>query len=194
MSALLRPAPGELRGLRIVVRGYTDADAPALYEAIDRSRGHLRRWMPWVHFYESQENALSYVRECQAKTILREDFPMGMFTHEGGFLGGTGFHPRDWTVPDFEIGYWIRPDAEGHGYVSESVRLLTHAAFETMGAQRVLIRMIAANDRSRAVAERAGYTYEGRLRNLIRDPEGNLTDMLYYSMIPEEYERIREAP
>ncbi len=193
MNDALRPAPGIMTGPRVVVRPYTDADAPALWEATDESRDHLQPWLPWVKSSTEPVESLSYVRACQAHFLLREDFPLGVFLRDGRFLGGTGLHLRDKEVPEFEIGYWVRSDAEGQGYVTEAVRLVTTCAFEQLGAQRLLIRCDAANERSRRVAERCGYVYEGRLRNNKRNTAGNLFDMLYFSMMPEEYDRMRQT-
>jgi RimJ/RimL family protein N-acetyltransferase len=60
-------------------------------------------------------------------------------------------------------------------------------AFEHLNASRVFIRCAAANERSAAVARRAGFLYEGRLRNEIRDSNGDLHDSLIFSMVPDEW-------
>lgn len=187
-----RPSPGVLTGRRVIVRPYQDGDAPALYEAIVSSREHLQVWFSWVSIYHDAADALAYIRQSQSQAILRQDFALGMFDHHGAFLGGTGLHVRDWAVPAFEIGYWIRKDAEGQGIVSEAVRLVTTCAFEAMGAQRVMIRCNAGNDRSRRVAERAGFVCEGRFRNGERDTAGKLADTLYFAMVPADYHASRQ--
>lgn len=186
-----RPAPGTLSGSRVVVRPYRDQDAPALYTVIDSSRDHLRPWFPWVDIYTQPSDALQYIRQCQSQTLLRQDFTLGMFRHDGEFLGGTGLHVHSWTVPAFEIGYWVRPEAEGQGYAGEAVRLQTRYAFEAMAAERVMIRCDARNERSRRVAERAGFVYEGRLRNAERDTAGRLADILYFAMVPADFEAAK---
>jgi RimJ/RimL family protein N-acetyltransferase len=187
-----RPAPGVMTGQRVTVRPYEDADAPALYQAIISSREHLQPWLPWVGVYHDAGDALAYIRQAQSQALLRQDFALGMFDRQGTFLGGTGLHVRDWAVPAFEIGYWIRKDAEGQGIVSEAIRLITTWAFEEMGAQRVMIRCNARNSRSRRVAERTGFVCEGRFRNGERDTAGELADTLYFAMVPSDFETARE--
>jgi RimJ/RimL family protein N-acetyltransferase len=102
----------------------------------------------------------------------------------GRYLGGSGLHSRGWDVPAFEIGYWVRASAEGHGYVAETVKLLTDFAFTSLGAQRVMIRCDARNTRSAAVAERLGFVREAHLRNDARSADGELRDTLIFSLIP----------
>lgn len=186
------PAPGPLLGERIEVRSYTDADAPAIFEAIAESRLNLRPWMPWADSHQTVEDSLEYIRQCQVGFLLRTDFPMGMFLRGGGYLGGTGFHITKPNVPSFEIGYWMRTTEEGKGYVSEAVRLLTAHAFDVLGAQRVAIHCDARNERSRRVAEHQGYVFEGKSRNYERDPVGDLTDRLIFAMVPADYQRARQ--
>ena len=188
---ILKPAPGRLVGERIVLRSFVDADADELHTAIRESVEHVRPWMPWYDKHGSVADTLAYIRRTQAEFLLREGFHMGIFSLAARFLGGCGLHARDWTIPAFEIGYWIRKSEEGKGYVSEATRLLTICAFETLGAQRVLIRCNARNRRSARVAERLGYVLEGTIRHAERDTSGNLADMLWFSLIPEEYQRVR---
>jgi RimJ/RimL family protein N-acetyltransferase len=186
------PAPGPLFGDRIIVRPYTDADAPAMFEAIRESMLNLRPWMPWANRHQTVEDSLEYIRQCQVGFLLRTDFPMGMFARaDGRYLGGTGMHINEAGVPAFELGYWVRASDEGKGYVSEAVRLLTTCAFDTMQAERVSIQCDARNQRSKRVAERQGYVFEGRLRNVQRDPSGNLIDMLTYALVPSDFARAR---
>jgi RimJ/RimL family protein N-acetyltransferase len=110
---------------------------------------------------------------------------------EGPVLGGIGLHPRDWRVPSFEIGYWLRRSAEGHGYASEATRLLTSFVFEGLGAARLTFRCDARNVRSKGVPERLGFVYEGCARRHHRDTSGELADMLTFALTPQDYERAR---
>lgn len=186
------PIPGPLFGERIVVRAYTEEDAPAMFEAIRESRDTLRPWMPWADSHQTVDDSLEYIRQCQVGFLLRTGFSMGTFTRMNGeYLGGTGIHIAQPLVPSFEIGYWVRASAEGKGYISEAVRLLTICAFDALHAERVTIRCDARNERSKRVAERQGYVFEGRHRNVRRDPAGDLMDMLVYAMIRTDFATAR---
>jgi RimJ/RimL family protein N-acetyltransferase len=181
-----------LVGPRILIRVLAEDDAPAVYTAIDESRAELRPWMPWAESHGTVEESLKFIRESRMAHQLGTDFPMGMFLQsDSTYLGGTGLHVRDPKIPSYEIGYWIRTSHSGMGYVSEAVRLLTACAFEGLSAQRVVIRCDARNERSKRVAERQHYVFEGRQRNAVRDTSGDLADMLIYAMVPLDYDRAR---
>jgi RimJ/RimL family protein N-acetyltransferase len=180
----LLPIPRELIGERICLRGYEDADVPALVNAIDEARETLAPWMPWVNEVKGYEDRLDYVRRMRARfDDPREDIVYGIFARESGeFLGGTGVHRIKWDIPSFEIGYWLRPSAHGHGIASESTRLLTVAAFDMLGAARVEVRCDATNTKSRNVPERLGFIHEATLRCDARTPEGALRDTLVFAL------------
>jgi ribosomal-protein-serine acetyltransferase len=105
---------------------------------------------------------------------------------DGLYVGGSGLHRMDWSVPRFEIGYWVRASLEGQGYISEAVHGITRFAFEVLGAERLEIRCDARNERSAAVARRAGYTLEGTLRRDSRDTSGGLRNSLIFSKLRGE--------
>jgi ribosomal-protein-serine acetyltransferase len=177
----------ELVGERVVVRPYWPEDAKQHYMAIEESREHLARWLPWVSGYASVADSHDYIARERAHWLLRDDMGLGIFERATGrYLGGTGLHPRNWSIGVFEIGYWLRTSAEGHGFMTEAVRLLTDFALDTLGANRVFIRCDARNVRSAGVARRLGFIEEARLRNELRAPDGSLRDTLVFSRIPTD--------
>lgn len=183
----LRPMFDELRGQRALVRPYREADAGELFQAIIESREHLLPWLPFADAYQGVEDAQEFINRCMARWRLREDFVVGIWdVASGRFVGGSGLHPRDRNIPSFEIGYWIRRDAEGHGYVTETARLLTEYAFAALDARRVFIRCDARNTRSAAVAGRAGFALEGRLRRDDIAYDGVLRDTLIYAVTADD--------
>jgi RimJ/RimL family protein N-acetyltransferase len=120
-SALLLELPRELRGPRVLLRPYRPEDAPALWEAVEESREHLARWLPWAGSLRSSADVRLTIIRMQARWILREDLTMGIFDRAGGrLLGGTGLHRMDWQARCFEVGYWVRKTSEGRGYVTEA--------------------------------------------------------------------------
>jgi ribosomal-protein-serine acetyltransferase len=62
-----------------------------------------------------------------------------------------------------DIGYWIDRDYEGRGIVSRAARALVSTTFDELGLTKVELRTSVANARSRALAERLGFSFEGIL-------------------------------
>jgi RimJ/RimL family protein N-acetyltransferase len=194
MQPILKPEPGMLTGRRIILRGYTDEDAPALHAAVQESIEHLRPWMSWWNSNQSIDDTLLYIRSTQAEWTLRRAFHTGIFRTDGRFLGACSLHADDWDVPCLMVGYWLRQSEEGKGYMTEAVTLLVRCAFEDLGAERVWLYCDARNQRSMRVAERLGFVLEGTTRRAGRDTSGRLADRVNYSVLREEYESRQHGP
>jgi RimJ/RimL family protein N-acetyltransferase len=65
---------------------------------------------------------------------------------------------------DPEIGYWVAPDARGHGFAAEAARLLARFAFDH-GVPRVRLACDGRNLASAATALKAGFAFEGISRH-----------------------------
>ncbi|MDQ2784664.1 MAG: GNAT family N-acetyltransferase [Chloroflexota bacterium] len=184
--------PDEWIGPRIILRRYREDDARLLFDAVMESQASIRQWLPWVDLYHTVDDAVEFVRRQSGHWSLHGHVGMAIFSRaDGTYLGATGFTARNLAVPSFEIGYWLRQSAEGHGYMSEAVRIVTSFLFDDLRAQRVEIRCDARNQRSGAVAARLGYPLEGTLRHDSLGTDGTIRDTLVYAMIPDDFARAR---
>lgn len=184
VNPLLLEFPSVFDTERLTLRAPRAGDGAAVNEAIMESLAELSPWMPWAHPAPTVDDTEASVRKAAAQFISREDLRLQIYLKGTNTLvGSSGLHRIDWTVPRFEIGYWIRTACAGRGYVTEAVIGLTEFARDHLGAHRIEIRMDERNERSWRVAERAGYTLEARLRNERRALDGTLTDGRIYARI-----------
>ncbi len=174
-------------GPRVIVRIWNDRDAEPLFNAIDQSRMHLRPWMDWIDRHQSPGDTQEYITRALLEFTRRENIALGIFDRNDNatILGATGYHDIDWTVPALEIGYWAVAAHAGQGYITEAVEVLTEFAFREFQANRISIHCDPRNERSRKVAERAGYVLEGQLRNKARTSAGDLRDTLILARVPD---------
>jgi RimJ/RimL family protein N-acetyltransferase len=92
----------------------------------------------------------------------------------------------DWTEEDVaQIGYWVAPEARGHGVASRAVILMTRWLFE-LGAARVFLTIVAGNDPSVAVARRSGFILEGTMR-AHSVWEGRRHDVMWFAALADEW-------
>lgn len=167
---------------RLLIRAPRAGDGAIVNAAVRDSFEKLHRWMDWARRVPTVAESETFSREAAARFRTREELPMYLFSKEdGSFVGASGMHSIDWSVPRFEIGYWLRTSCEGQGYMTEAVRGITHFAFTALKAARVEIRCDAANHASAAVARRAGFILEARLRNHRRNMSGELTETLIFA-------------
>jgi len=146
---------------RLVLRCWDPRDAPLLKDAIDSSLDHLRPWMPWArHEPQTLAQKVELLREFRGQFDLGADSIYGIFdAGEERVLGGTGLHPRI-GPGGLEIGYWIRADAAGRGFATESTAALTRVAFELADVGRVEIHCAAENLASAAIPQKLAYSLQ----------------------------------
>ena len=169
---------------RLTIRAPRLEDAEALFEAMSDSMAELRPWMPWAQTDTDLATVKKNIASAREKFLVREDLRLHLFLKgTRTCIGGSGLHRMDWSVPKFEIGYWVRSTFAGKGYVTEAVGAISDFAFSQLGAQRVEIRMSTQNERSWRVAERAGFELEGILRNNARHMDGSPGDTKLYEKV-----------
>jgi RimJ/RimL family protein N-acetyltransferase len=188
MDPLLIDVPERIETERMILRCPQPGDGAVVNAAIRESLDALRPFMPWAQSAPGLDESELVCRRAQARFRLREDLVLSMFERaadgsEGRYIGGCGLHRILWDVRRFEIGYWCRSSSAGQGFVTEAVRGLNRMAFDQLGARRVELRMDGNNERSRRVAERAGFTFEGVLRGDSLTPQGDVRDTRVYARV-----------
>lgn len=188
MDRVLIDVPERIESERLVMRCPRSGDGAALHAAVVASHDVLRAWMPWAQEPPRPSESEAYCRRHHAKFLLREELVMLIFERladggEGLLLGATGLHRIDWELRRFEVGYWRRSGLEHLGIATEAVMAIARMAFDALGARRVEIRMDERNERSRKVAERAGFTFEAVLRHDASSPHGEVRNSCVYARV-----------
>lgn len=194
MDPLMIDLPPRIETDRLVLRPPQPGDGAALNAAVCESLAELQPWLPWAQSAPTADESELQCRRMHARFVQREDLVVFLFEKradgsEGALLGGSGLHRIDWTVPRFEVGYWRRSGYGGKGLIVEAVRALSRMAFDRLGARRVEVRMDTHNERSIRVAERAGFTFEGVLRQDALDAAGAPRDTRVYARVRGVEER-----
>ena len=188
MDPLLIDVPERLETERLVLRCPRSGDGLAVNRAVSDSLEGLRPWMPWAKNAPSVDESEVYCRRMHAKFLLREDLPMLIFERGSDsvgepVLGVVGLHRIDWSMLCFEIGYWRRAGLGGLGIVSEAVQAIARMAWDRLDARRLEIRMDDDNLPSRRVAERAGFMFEGLLRQNVLAFDGSPRSTRVYACV-----------
>jgi RimJ/RimL family protein N-acetyltransferase len=142
----------------IVLRRERLDDVDLVASTVRESLDHLRPWMPWA-------TPAAATGAAQRERIIRveqwwdagSDFTFLLMDAVGKrMLGHFGLHSRIGPSA-IEIGYWLAPDATGHGYATSAAGALTKAALDDLDVVRVEIHCDEANARSQRIPQRLGY-------------------------------------
>jgi RimJ/RimL family protein N-acetyltransferase len=184
---ILHDLPERIETERLVLRCPREGDGRLVHEAIQESFSELHGVMYWARSPSTVTECEVNARLARSRYVARRDMRLLVFRSEDGrLLGSSGLHRPDWTVPKFEIGYWLRTSETGKGYATEAVGGVARFAFETLSARRVEIRCDARNERSAAVARRLGFELEGTLRRDRLAPDGSVSDTLVFARVDAE--------
>lgn len=184
IDPILLSFPESFETERLLIRAPLWGEGASLNEAIGESLNELKPWMPFAKIMPTLDESEKFTREARLAFLKRDHLHMRIFNKDtGAFIGCSGLHQINWDTRNFEIGYWIRSTCAGYGYMTEAVNGITDFAIHTLEANRIEIRCSGRNTKSAAVAERAGFTLDGILRNNCRGQDGELHDSKVYAKV-----------
>jgi [ribosomal protein S5]-alanine N-acetyltransferase len=156
-----------------VLRPWTTSDAPVL---------HLCFADPAVRHYAGRlidDRAAAIEAITHASTDWSEQTGASWAVTAQGdqIVGGVSFRVIREDIGSASIGYWLLPEGRGRGLASAAVRAASSTVFARFDWHRIELYHAVENERSCAVARRAGYAFEGVMREAMRYPvDGRWSD------------------
>jgi ribosomal-protein-serine acetyltransferase len=161
--AVLRRAPIETA--RALLLPIDANDGPELWEAVDGSRWHLERWLPWVPYNSTPDASLRYAEACATDWDAGRAVRFAIRDRtSAGLLGVVGLDSCVHLHRSCELGYWLRREATGRGLMTEAARACVDFAFGRMGVHRMRCAAATDNMPSLRVIGRLGFRFEGIAR------------------------------
>ena len=148
----------------IQIRRYQPQDVDAVYAAVMESKAELSVWMPWCHEAYSRDDTQTWVGGRAEAWQAKSEWSFVVVNSDGQLLGAGGIHRIDTRNGVAEMGYWVRTSMTRQGIATAATRLMCEWAFNEAGLHRVEILAAVENVASQRVAEKAGATYEGILK------------------------------
>jgi [ribosomal protein S5]-alanine N-acetyltransferase len=165
---------GEIR-----LRLRTDADTPAIVEAC-RDPEIVR----WTRVPDSYDEATAAEWAVESRRHRESGTGLHLVIADAAsdrLLGSIGAHVNR-GEGRCDVGYWLVPQRRGRGVMTRAVLLFSRWIFDNLEAERIEITIEPQNAASRAVAERAGYAFEGVLRSYT-EIKAQRRDMAMYSLL-----------
>ncbi len=126
---------------------------------------HLGRWLPWVPYNDSPEASQRYADACAADWDAGRALRFAIWEPESRQLVGVvGLDNCVHLHRNCDLGYWLRREACGRGYMTEAAQQCVSFAFATLGAHRVRCAAATENHASLRVISRLGFSFEGLAR------------------------------
>ncbi|SFT91131.1 Protein N-acetyltransferase, RimJ/RimL family [Geodermatophilus amargosae] len=175
--------PVEVPAGPLLLRPWRAGDAPAVLVGL--TDPVARVW--------SDPGGLSTLDDARAWVARRADRSSGRHAGwavvdaaGGGLVGSVNVHAIDREQGDAEIGYWTVPAARGRGVAPIAVDAAVRWAFASLPVDRIELVHAVENTASGRVAEKAGFTFEGRLRRSYRYGDGVKHDELLWARLADD--------
>lgn len=157
------------------------------YSVIMANYDHLRPWTHWLDESFTLDTADKFYRRNVQKFESGEEIHMRL-VFSGKIVGGIDLFEINLRHRSAEIGYWLAKDKTGRGLVTRSVKRLLEHAFDELKLNRVVIKCVPENLKSRAIPEKLGFVREGVER------QGGwlhtrFVDHVVYSLLADEWRR-----
>lgn len=169
----------------LILRPWRKEDAKMIAKAANNPKiaANLRNTFPYPY---SLEDAQWYVNDCIEKE--GNDQITRAIEVDGTVVGSIGIFVKDDVYEKSgELGYWLSQDYWRQGITSRAVSLICQEAFLTFDIIRIYAEPFDYNLGSRRVLEKAGFTYEGTMRNGVYK-NGKVHSYCMYSILREEIE------
>ncbi|MCB9855775.1 MAG: GNAT family N-acetyltransferase [Phycisphaerales bacterium] len=173
-----------LTSQRLHLRWLTDDDAPALFAVFSDPKA-MRYWStpPWATLAESTAYIAGIHRSFAAQSL----FQWGIVrTDDGDVIGTCTLAQIDVANRRAEIGFMLRPNCWGKGFMTEAVAALLEFSFKILKLHRIEADVDPRNAASIRLLERFGFKREGYLRERWFVGE-EVNDGVFYGLLHHEY-------
>lgn len=178
---------GDGLDLRILERRH----AAEFLAFVDANRAHLSVWLNWGTSIVTLADAEKFI-ERGLNRFAADGLPCTGIWLDNVMVGGILFFPVDALPRSTEIGYWLGESASGRGIMTRAVRAMLSFVFDDLKLNRVALQTDVRNTRSRAVAERVGFTFEG-IRRQAWVMHEELIDFAAYAMLASDWRALQAA-
>ncbi len=98
------------------------------------------------------------------------------------FIGACGFNNRMKEHRKAEIGFWLLPEFQQKGYMSEAVKKVIEYGFTEMNLHRIEAIIETGNDNSSKLLRKMGFAYEGTNKEC-EIKNGRFIDLEVYALL-----------
>jgi [ribosomal protein S5]-alanine N-acetyltransferase len=165
----------------IYIREIIENDKYSIVKYADNKKisNNLRDGFPFPYTLEDAENWLAILDD----NILKRAFAIA---NNEELIGAIGIEPcSDINRFAGELGYWLGEPFWGKGIATLAVQNFIKHAFDYYNLTKIFAYVFSSNPFSSQVLIKAGFKYEGCMRNQIVK-NGETLDQLIYGILKEE--------
>ncbi len=157
-------------------------DAPALFALVDANRASLREWLPWVDATVKVADSEKFIADALRDRAATRAFTSGIWS-SGRLVGAIGHNRIDWAARIAFPGWWLVPEAQGRGIMTQCCQVVFAHAFTQLQVNRIVVGVATGNVRGQAIVRRLGFKQISTLKNA-EVLQNRSVDHFIYSLVP----------
>ena len=165
--------------MNCILRKWRLSDAKDLAASLNNEKilNNLRDGLPYPYTEKDARDYVSLMLSSDADSTVAY-----AITVDGKAIGSIGaFRQKNIHRQTAEIGYYLAEEYWGRGIMTEAIRQLCKIIFDTTDILRIYAEPFAYNTGSRRALEKAGFVFEGTMKNnAVKN--GKVLDMALYSL------------
>lgn len=167
-----------------------DRHAEEAFQVVQANYEHLHEWMPWCNEELTLESVKDFFGQALSSFAENGSQIAMSIVFKKRIVGGAGFHEINRIDKCAEIGYWLAKEFTGKGIMTRCARTLVDYGIDELGLNRIVIKCVPENVKSRSIPERLGFVEEG----IERDGgwlHTRFVDHVVYSMLARDWKKNR---
>lgn len=156
-------------------------DETDLLEAVEGNREHLQRFQAWPRRMQTQRDAATWIGQATKTVAQRRGYPL-LIRAADRVVGGLSVTDTDRNHGVGDLTGWLTADATGRGLMTHALTRFAGGLFGAGRYARLTLTLEPDNNAACRLAERAGFTFEGTLRQAA-DRGGRRRDLRLYSLL-----------
>lgn len=151
----------------------------------------------WTYFtkdLDDETQLIEWVEEAVSDRVACKRVPFTIIDKKTGLVcGSSSFGNISFVDKRIEIGWsWLGESSLGSGVNRNAKFALLRYAFEVMNFIRVEIKTDNLNERAKQALRKIGAKEEGVLRSHMQMPHNRRRDSVYFSILQNEWEGVKE--
>jgi [ribosomal protein S5]-alanine N-acetyltransferase len=158
-----------------------DDKAAYLEHFADPEIGRMLLAVPVPYTEKDADNWIAH----RLSNAREREIQFGIRAADDSLIGGIGLvEERSTAIYRGEIGYWLAREYRGRGLMPRAIRVFADYAFRELRLHKLTATTYPFNPASSRALEKAGFSFEGRLRQHVRSRNGaEYFDALVYGLI-----------
>lgn len=168
---------------RLIIEMPKVEDAKKLYDLIDDDVLEYMPWEKWEDYNVTINHIKEVIERCKNweswDTLIR-------YKKNNKIIWRFWIIKFDDEINSVELWYWLARDFWWNWFINECVEKIKEFCFNNLSVDRILIRAVKENIKSRKVAERSLFKLDWILRRN-QNNKWKIVDMAYYTFLKEDY-------